>query len=69
MCVIKVLACLIKVFITFFFKHVQCTRARESLIARRLVIDILKIKDEGVITKRTTVSKNSDAVYVLVQEK
>ena len=34
--------------------------------------DILKIKDEGVITKRTTVSKqreNSDAVYVLVQEK
>ena len=34
--------------------------------------DILKIKDEGVITKRTTVSKqreNSDAVYVLIQEK
>jgi len=34
--------------------------------------DILEIKDEGVITKRTTASKqreNSDAVYVLVQEK
>jgi len=48
---------------------------RESLIARRLHCsdtDILKIKDEGVIPKRTTVSKqreNSDAVKVLPQEK
>ena len=60
MCVIRVLVWSIKVFIFFFFKHVQCTRAQgESNSQKASDTDILKI------TKRTTVSKqreNSDAV-------
>ena len=65
MSVIRVLVCSIKVFIIFSLNMFNAQGHRESVIARRLVIDILKIKDEGVIPKRTTVSKqreNSDAV-------